>query len=73
MRNSNLSQDEIDALKSRQSIPELLSAEDVAEEEGTSSDALSDADAREESIELNNDAVDELVNDSEENSSEGID
>ncbi|HXB61860.1 MAG TPA: transcription termination factor NusA [Acidobacteriaceae bacterium] len=70
---SELSLDEINALKGRQSIPELVSAEELTEDENGSSDAISDADAREESIELNNDAVDELVNDSQENSSEGID
>ena len=53
--------------------PELVSAEGVAEEEDTTTDAVSDADAREESIELNNDAVDTLVSESEEKSSEGID
>jgi N utilization substance protein A len=37
------------------------------------SDALSDADAREEAIELDNDAVDSLVNESQEVSDEGID
>jgi N utilization substance protein A len=73
LKTSNLSMDEINALKGRQSIPELVSAEELTEEENGSSDAISDADAREESIELNNDAVDELVNDSQENSSEGID
>ncbi len=70
---SELSLDEINALKGRQSIPELVSAEELNEDENGSSDAISDADAREESIELDNDAIDELVNDSQENSSEGID
>ena len=37
------------------------------------SDALSDADAREETIELENDAVDRLVNESQEVSDEGVD
>ena len=37
------------------------------------SDALSDADAREEAIELENDAVDSLVNESQEVSDEGVD
>ncbi len=73
LKTSELSLDEINALKGRQSIPELVSAEELSEEENGSNDAISDADAREESIELNNDAVDELVNDSQENSSEGID
>jgi len=67
-----LSSDELEAKKSRESIPELVSAEEIAAEDGEDSDAVSDADAREEAIELNNDAVDELVRESEENSSEGI-
>jgi N utilization substance protein A len=52
-----------------------LSTEDVAEAEeaGSVSDAYSDADAREEAIELENDSVDELVNESQEVSDEGID
>jgi N utilization substance protein A len=52
-----------------------VSTEDIAdaEEAGSVSDAFSDADAREEAIELDNDAVDSLVNDSQEVSSEGID
>ncbi len=52
-----------------------VSTEDIAdaEEAGSESDAFSDADAREEAIELDNDAVDTLVNDSQEVSSEGID
>jgi N utilization substance protein A len=52
-----------------------LSAEDIAaaEDEISSSDAFSDADAREERIELENDAVDSLVNESQEISDEGID
>jgi N utilization substance protein A len=52
-----------------------LSAEDIAdaEEAESASDAFSDADAREEAIELDNDAVDELVNESQEKSDEGID
>jgi N utilization substance protein A len=37
------------------------------------SDAVSEADAREETIELENDAVDSLVNESQEVSNEGID
>ena len=37
------------------------------------SDAYSDADEREEMIELRNDAIDTLVNDSQDASSEGID
>jgi N utilization substance protein A len=52
-----------------------VSTEDIAdaEEAGSLSDADSDADAREEAIELDNDAVDSLVNESQEVSSEGID
>ena len=52
-----------------------ISAEDIsdAEEEASASDALSDADAREEQIELDNDAVDSLVEESQEVSDEGID
>jgi N utilization substance protein A len=52
-----------------------LSTEDVAEleEADSASDAFSDADAREEQIELENDAVDSLVNESQEISDEGID
>src|SRR5271170_6173720 len=52
-----------------------LSTEDIAdlEESGSASDAFSEADAREERIELDNDTVDTLVNDSQELSDEGID
>ncbi len=52
-----------------------LSTEDIAdlEEAESTSDAFSENDAREERIELNNDAVDTLVNDSQEVSDEGID
>jgi transcription termination/antitermination protein NusA len=52
-----------------------VSTEDFAEAEEVSSesDALSDADAREEAIEMNNDAVDTLVDESQEVSEEGID
>jgi transcription termination/antitermination protein NusA len=52
-----------------------VSTEDIAdaEEAGSASDAFSDADAREEAIELDNDAVDSLVNESQEVSDEGID
>jgi N utilization substance protein A len=52
-----------------------LSAEDIADAEETdsASDAFSDADVREEQIELDNDAVDSLVNESQEISDEGID
>jgi N utilization substance protein A len=52
-----------------------LSTEDIAdlEEAESTSDAFSENDAREERIELNNDAVDRLVNDSQEVSDEGID
>ena len=52
-----------------------LSTEDIAdgEEADSMSDAFSDADAREEAIELDNDAVDTLVDESQEVSDEGID
>jgi N utilization substance protein A len=52
-----------------------VSTEEIAdaEEAGSESDAFSDADAREEAIELDNDAVDSLVNESQEVSGEGID
>jgi N utilization substance protein A len=52
-----------------------VSTEDIAdaEEVDSESDAFSDADAREEKIELDNDAVDTLVNDSQEVSDEGVD
>ena len=52
-----------------------MSTEEIADEEETDSDsdAYSDADAREEAIELDNDAVDSLVNESQEVSDEGID
>jgi N utilization substance protein A len=52
-----------------------LSTEEIAdaEEAGSASDAFSDADAREEAIELDNDSVDSLVNESQEVSDEGID
>ncbi len=52
-----------------------LSTEDIidAEETESASDAFSDADAREEAIELDNDTVDSLVNESQEISDEGID
>ena len=52
-----------------------LSTEDIAdaEERESDSDAYSDADAREERIELNNDTVDELVDEAQEVSDEGID
>ena len=52
-----------------------LSAEDIAEseEEASEIDAFSDADAREARIELTNDTVDTLVNDTQEFSDEGID
>jgi N utilization substance protein A len=55
--------------------PEIVSADKIAEEEeaGVDTDAISDADAREENIELTNDAVDSLVSESEETSTEGID
>jgi transcription termination/antitermination protein NusA len=50
-----------------------ISAEQIAEAEDTVSDAYSDADEREEQIELKNDTVDTLVDVSEEVSTEGID
>jgi N utilization substance protein A len=52
-----------------------ISAEDIAELEDaqSSSDANDDADAREEAIEMNNDTVDELVDQTQEVSDEGID
>jgi N utilization substance protein A len=51
-----------------------LSAEAIADAEETesASDAVSDADAREEAIERENDAVDSLVNESQEVSDEGV-
>jgi N utilization substance protein A len=51
-----------------------VSTEEIAEAEdaGSASDAFSDADAREEAIELDNDAVDSLVNESQEVSDEGV-
>jgi N utilization substance protein A len=52
-----------------------VSAEDIAdaEEAESESDAVSDADAREEKIELENDAVDTLVDESQDVSDEGVD
>jgi len=52
-----------------------LSTEDIeaAEEARADSDAFSDNDAREERIELDNDAVDQLVEQSQETSDEGPD
>jgi N utilization substance protein A len=52
-----------------------LHTEDIAdlEEAESTTDAFSENDAREEQIELNNDTVDTLVNDSQEVSDEGID
>ena len=52
-----------------------VSTEDIAEieDEASEIDAFSEADEREARIELNNDAVDRLVNDSQEVSDEGID
>jgi transcription termination/antitermination protein NusA len=52
-----------------------ISTEDIAdlEDAESASDAFSENDAREEQIELNNDTVDTLVNDSQENSDEGVD
>jgi N utilization substance protein A len=50
-----------------------VSAEEIADAEDEVSDAVSEADAREEQIETENDAVDSLVNESQETSGEGID
>ena len=52
-----------------------ISTEDIVDFEDRTSgiDAFSDADAREERIELDNDTVDTLVNDAQEVSDEGID
>jgi len=52
-----------------------FSTEDIAnlEESESTTDAYTEADAREERIELNNDTVDTLVNDSQEVSDEGVD
>jgi N utilization substance protein A len=52
-----------------------VSTEEIgaAEEAASESDAFSDADAREEAIEANNEAVDDLVNEAQEVSDEGID
>ncbi|MCU1321685.1 MAG: NusA antitermination factor [Acidobacteriaceae bacterium] len=52
-----------------------ISTEDIeaAEDADSDSDAFSDADAREEQIEMDNDAVDELVDQSQETSDEGPD
>jgi N utilization substance protein A len=52
-----------------------VSTEDIVDEEEANSvsDAFSDADAREEAIELDNDAVDTLVDESQDVSNEGID
>jgi N utilization substance protein A len=58
------------ALEVRDVSTEAIAA---AEDEDSESDALSDADAREERIELENDTVDTLVDESQEVSSEGID
>jgi transcription termination/antitermination protein NusA len=54
---------------------ELVSAGDIeaAEEANSATDAFSEADAREEQIELNNDAVDTLVEESQEHSNDGPD
>ncbi len=54
---------------------ENLSAEDLAalEDINSANDGFSDADNRESGIELNNDAIDELVAESQEVSDEGID
>lgn len=49
------------------------SEDELVEEEEFRSDAYGDADAREEMIELENDSIDTLVNDSQDASTEGID
>jgi N utilization substance protein A len=51
-----------------------ISTEEIAEAEeaDSASDAFTDADAREEKIELENDAVDTLVDETQEYSDEGI-
>jgi len=50
-----------------------VSTEDIADEEDAATDAFSDADAREEAIELDNDTMDSLVAETQEISDEGID
>jgi N utilization substance protein A len=47
--------------------------DDLIEAEEFESDAYTEADAREEMIELQNDTIDTLVNDSQDASTEGID
>jgi N utilization substance protein A len=59
-----------ESTESIESGPEIVSAEQVGEDEEKATDAISEADAREESIEQSNDAVDELVRESEEKSGE---
>lgn len=49
------------------------SENELVEEEEFRSDAYSDADAREEMIELENDSINTLVNDIQDASTEGID
>jgi N utilization substance protein A len=55
--------------KGRTSTDDLIDIENADSE----SDAYSDADAREEMIELGNDTIDTLVDESQDVSSEGID
>jgi N utilization substance protein A len=64
----------LDPLETPEEIRDL-STEDIADEENRESslDGLSDADNRESQIELDNDSVDELVNDSQEFSNETAD
>jgi N utilization substance protein A len=64
----------LDPLETPEEIRDL-STEDIADEENRESslDGLSDADNRESQIELDNDSVDELVNDSQEFSDETAD
>ncbi len=54
---------------------DTVSTEDIAEVENilSDNDANDDADAREAAIELDNQSVDDLVNESQEVSNEGID
>ena len=66
--------EEVGAGETRAKEINEVSAEDIRdfEDEASEIDAYSDADAREAKIELTNDTVDTLVNDSQEFSDEGI-
>jgi N utilization substance protein A len=70
---------EIEAIIAREAGYERVSndsersEDELVEEEESRSDAYSDADAREEMIELKNDSIDTLVNDSQDSSTEGVD